>query len=40
MDSGTHSDNLVEPEGTHLAVVVFGAGPFWVEHCDGDVGEL
>jgi hypothetical protein len=38
---GTHSDNLVELEGAHLAPVVLGAGPFWVDHCEvGDMGKL
>ena len=37
----THSDNLLELEGAHLAPVEVGAGPFWVEHGEeGDVGTL
>jgi hypothetical protein len=41
MIGGTHSDNLVELQGAHLAAVEVGAGPFWVQHCEvGDVGQL
>jgi hypothetical protein len=40
-DGGAHSDNLVELEGTHLAPIDLGAGPFWVEHCEeSDVDKL
>jgi hypothetical protein len=30
----TDSDNLLEVEDTHLALVVFGAHPFFVHDCE------
>jgi hypothetical protein len=32
---GAYSDNLLKVERLHLATVQVGAGPFWVEHCEG-----
>jgi hypothetical protein len=34
MIEGTHFQNLFQLKRPHLAAVVFGAGPFWVEHCE------
>jgi hypothetical protein len=30
----THSDNLLQLERLHLATVVVGTGPFFLEHCE------